>query len=191
MSAITSKRPVVATFVLQGREWDAFSKFYEQKPRGVLTKEELSSINQSSNKEAGHAVVLVGCNSNSLRFMNSWGYGFADNGFFRISLDRNMLKCMKMQFYDVYWTINDLKQSEIEAFENEGRKKALEEFERLTKLQTATHRCHRCGVVSPVMSFQGSLKEIKCPSSNGCVFSIDEAGADVKLVVFLALLNVE
>jgi len=41
----------------------------------------------------------------------SWG----DKGYFRVSLKGNILNC---KFYDVYWTLNDLKRSEIQAYEH-------------------------------------------------------------------------
>ena len=55
--------------------------------------------------------------------MNSWGQGFADGGFFRVK-DQSVLNDTK--FYDVYWTRNDLKPSEIEAYKKEGIKRSKE-----------------------------------------------------------------
>lgn len=41
MKAIASKRPIIATFLLKGREWDTFSKFFDENPTGILTKKEI------------------------------------------------------------------------------------------------------------------------------------------------------
>lgn len=62
----------------------------------------------------GHAVVLVRCNSTSLTFMNSWGTKWGDNGFFSVSRSDILLKA---RFFDVFWTLDQLEKSEIQAFE--------------------------------------------------------------------------
>ena len=61
----------------------------------------------------GHAVVLMSYDSKGMRFLNSWGEGWADSGFFKVK-DASVLG---LQFLDVYWTLNDLKHSEKEAYE--------------------------------------------------------------------------
>ena len=68
-------------------------------------------------------MVLIGCDPNYLTFMNSWGQGFGDGGFFRVE-DQSVL--IDMKFYDVYWTLNDLKQSEVKAYERESIKRGKE-----------------------------------------------------------------
>jgi len=116
ISAVQCNRPVVASFHLNGTKWDAFSYFYKKNPRGVLTKEDLNKqIGPLRPEESGHAVVLLGLKSHYLMFMNSWGESWGDKGYFRVSLKGNILNC---KFYDVYWTLNDLKRSEIQAYEH-------------------------------------------------------------------------
>ena len=115
ISAVTRNRPVVATFHLNGGKWDAFSDFFKKNPEGVLTKKDLKkSISPSKSEEGGHAVFLFDANSDCLMFMNSWGVSWGDNGSFRVSRNGNVLGC---DFYDVYWTLDDLKRSELQAFE--------------------------------------------------------------------------
>ena len=115
ISVVKRNRPVVARFHLNGPQWDAFSDFYKRNPKGTLTKEELDkSISPSNSEEGGHAVVLFGVKSHYLMFMNSWGDSWGDNGFFRVSRKENILNC---KFYDVYWTVGDLKRSEVQAYE--------------------------------------------------------------------------
>ena len=65
----------------------------------------------------GHAVVLVGYDATSLRFMNSWGDKWADGGFFKIR-DSGVL--MKMAFYDVFFLESELKESERKNYGNYG-----------------------------------------------------------------------
>lgn len=63
--------------------------------------------------DGGHAVVLINDDDNRLEFLNSWGTGFADKGFFCIK-DENVLDQLK--FYDVYWYESDLTQNEIQSY---------------------------------------------------------------------------
>jgi hypothetical protein len=56
---------------------------------------------------------LINDDDNRLEFLNSWGTGFADEGFFCIK-DENVLDQLK--FYDVYWYESDLTQNEIQSY---------------------------------------------------------------------------
>lgn len=61
-------------------------------------------------KVRGHAVVLIRCDYASFTFINSWGPKFANNGFFTVN-KASTLEIMggpRTQFYDVYWTTDDL-----------------------------------------------------------------------------------
>ena len=84
MKAISAKRPVVATFHLTGAQWDQFEQFYDENPRGVLTRSFLDSKHYSTSDPGGHAVVLASYDANGLRLMSSWGDDWADQGFFRV-----------------------------------------------------------------------------------------------------------
>ena len=111
-------------------------------------------------KPGGHAVVLTGCAPKCLTFMNSWGQEWADGGFFRVE-DKNVLNNMK--FYDVYWTLDDLKESEIKAYEREGIKRAQELLRVFPSVHDLSYECPKCNNESKVGEFSGHILEAKCP----------------------------
>ena len=113
LSAVAAKQPVLTTFSLDERQWDAFSNFLKDNPRGILSEEDLQKICNVENpsESGGHAVILTSIES--LVFMNSWGKEWADTGFFSIA-NSKVLSC---KFYDVYWTVNDLSGAEKIRFE--------------------------------------------------------------------------
>ena len=83
MKAITSSRPVVATFSLTDNEWDSFEEFFKRNPKGILTKKEIGITARPPEAAVfGHAVVLTSFDSECLRLLNSWGEKWADMGFF-------------------------------------------------------------------------------------------------------------
>jgi C1A family cysteine protease len=57
------------------------------------------------NRLERHAVVLIGYDDHYLKFLNSYGEGWGDEGFFRIE-DETLLEDIK--FYDVFWEESDL-----------------------------------------------------------------------------------
>jgi hypothetical protein len=120
--ALNHKRPVVVTFWLSDKcddkctqahvhvreaQWQRFSEFFRKTPSGILSRVDIGEPGDNE-EPGGHAVVLVRCDAVSLTFMNSWGTKWADGGFFSISSE-SVLNDMK--FYDVYWTLNDLKKN--------------------------------------------------------------------------------
>ncbi len=164
LRAVASKRPVVALFALTDPEWDRFSEFYETTPKGILTETHLDKSNRDPEMELkGHAVVLTSFNSSCLRLMNSWGTGWADQGFFRV---RNS-DVLDIRFIDVYWTVDDLLESEVEAYRLEGPKLAGEHIRSLTGLRAATFECPLCGVTSGVTEYRGKLDRACCPCCHG------------------------
>ena len=108
----------------------------------------------------GHAVVLTGCAPNHLTFMNSWGQNWADGGFFRVE-DKNVLHNMK--FYDMYWTEDDLKPSECEAFKREGTERGKELLQQFPSVKELPYKCHKCNRKSKVEEFSGHVLEAQCP----------------------------
>jgi aminopeptidase C len=108
---------VVAIFFLTDDEWMAFSNFYEDYPMGILTQNELDvRRRRKSLRTSGHAVVLTSYNSKCLTFMNSWGQKWGDNGFFRVQ----NAEVLQLEFFDVYWTLNDLIEGEKECYHQRG-----------------------------------------------------------------------
>ena len=65
---------------------------------------------------AGHAVVLIGCTPQYLKFMSSWGQDWADGGYFRVRDERAL---REMKFYDIYSKENKLTIKEKEAFQRD------------------------------------------------------------------------
>jgi hypothetical protein len=170
--ALNARRPVVATFRLHEEKWEAFRKFYEVNPQGILETKDLSTclirfisflLRSPLREESGHAVVLIKCDPKSLTFMNSWGTKFADGGFFKV---QNQF-VLNLEFYDVYWTKNDLKESEIKAFDQK-RMKVGEDFVRKlpVSIQNLPCECPRCQRSSPAITFIGHLLEATCPKCN-------------------------
>ncbi len=110
--------------------------------------------------DGGHAVVLIRCSPDSLLFMNSWGQTWADSGFFRVK-DAAVLD--NMTFYDVYWTLNDLKQSEKDAYRIKAIKKAKNLTASFPSINSLLFECPRCRRASSVKEFEGDLIEANCP----------------------------
>ena len=160
MQAVTSSRPVVATFRLTEEEWDSFENFYESNPKGILTKEEIDiTARPPKTYVIGHAVVLTSFDSKCLRLLNSGGEKWGDMGFFRVQ-NANVLG---LKFIDVYWTEDDLKEEEIIYFKKHGSTVAKKLTELLPSLKRAEYKCPKCSKRSPVLEFTGTLSHAKCP----------------------------
>ena len=160
MQAVTSSRPVVVTFRLTDNEWDSFENFYESNPKGILTKKEIDITNRPpKTPDFGHAVVLTSFDSECLRLLNSWGEEWADMGFFRVQ----RADVLGLNFIDVYWTEDDLKDEERISFKKYGSTLARQLVEKLPSLKRAEYTCPKCGKRSPVMEFTGTLSRAKCP----------------------------
>jgi ribosomal protein L37AE/L43A len=162
MEAIVKKRPVVARFRLTDNEWKAFSNFYKTNPMGMLTQNELDVRKCRTRfppRTSGHAVVLTSYNSKCLTFMNSWGENWADNGFFRVQNSG----VLQLEFFDVYWTLNDLTEGEKEYYHQHGSEVAAKLVDSLKGLQKAEYTCPECEQTSLVTEFNGTLSKVRCP----------------------------
>ena len=160
MQAVTSSRPVVVTFRLTDNEWDSFENFYESNPKGILTKKEIDiTARRPKTPDFGHAVVLTSFDSECLRLLNSWGEEWADMGFFRVQ----RADVLGLNFIDVYWTEDDLKDEERISFQKYGSTLSRQLVEKLPSLKRAEYTCAKCGKRSPVMEFTGTLSRAKCP----------------------------
>lgn len=122
--ALNMRRPVVARFSLQNNsegkwdgEWGRFSQFYLDYPTGILEKHHLEGPNPVA-KAGGHAVVLIDIAPNYLQFLNSWDTTFADKGKFKVK----NAEVLELEFFDVFWTLDDLTASEKAAFTRNQRK---------------------------------------------------------------------
>ena len=126
--AIIEGRPCAARFSLTNEQWDIFIAFFEDNKTksSILKKSDLPPIGQ--NELHGHAVVLTPIGPNYLKFLNSWGKDFGDNGFFAV--EPKVLN--NPRYFDVFWEESDLSKEEKEAYlkyiEN-GRRKVKEYLE--------------------------------------------------------------
>ena len=177
MKAITSSRPVVATFRLTEHEWANFDEFYKGNPKGILTKKELTAnktapLPMANTSTTGHAVVLTSFDSECLRLLNSYGEDWADSGFFRVQ----KADVLGFQFIDVFWTEEDLKEEEKTYFKKQGSIVAEKLMKWLPSLKDAEFTCPmaECSKRSPVMEFTGTLSHAKCPKC-GNEFSTEKA----------------
>ena len=177
MKAITSSRPVVATFRLTEHEWANFDEFYKGNPKGILTKKKLTAnktarLPKANTSTTGHAVVLTSFDSECLRLLNSYGEEWADSGFFRVQ----KADVLGFQFIDVFWTEEDLKEEEKTYFKKQGSIVAEKLMKWLPSLKDAEFTCPMadCSKRSPVMEFTGTLSHAKCPKC-GNEFSTEKA----------------
>ena len=160
MKAVSSSRPVVATFRLTEKEWDIFEEFYKSNPKGILTKKEIDiTARCPKTPDFGHAVVLTSFDSECLRLLNSFGEDRADLGFFRVE----NADVLGLKFIDVYWTEDDLKEEEINYFKKFGSINAGILMELLPSLEGAEYKCPKCSKRSLVLEFTGTLSHVKCP----------------------------
>ena len=113
--AIMKTRPCIARFGLDAKQWGNFTMFFEHNPKGILTKEILNQDNFYSWSTPGrHAVVLTHISKDYLKFLNSWGTDFADNGYFRIK----SADVIDPEFFYIFWYVSDLNNEEINYFNN-------------------------------------------------------------------------
>ena len=184
IKAISEKRPVVATFQLNGAQWDQFEKFYKENGKGILTKSYLNSKTRSTSNPSGHAVVLTSYDAESLRLMNSYGEDFADGGFFRVQ-DADVLG--GLEFVDVYWDSSDLRKEEKKAHKQHGAQVASNLMKRLKGLQEAKYKCPLCHAESKVVEYTGHALNAKCPKCRG-TFNPNKEGGDLALNLYLTSL---
>jgi len=186
MKAISAKQAVVARFHLSGAQWDQFYQFYEENPKGILTRSYLDSKHHSTSNPGGHAVVLTSYDAQSLCLMNSWGDDWADNGFFRVQNAKiNVLPGLK--FFDVFWTLDSLSQKEKRAYDQHGAKIAAKLMRSLQGIQAVRYKCPLCAVESKVVDYSGHLLKTKCPSCHK-TFNANAAGGDLALNLYLTSL---
>ena len=124
-----------------------------------------------------HAVVLVGCGPNYLKFMNSWGQNWGDGGFFRIK-DAKVLPCM--EFYDVCCNILD---SEIETFKMRNACEVTEYLKDIESISQQIYRCPKCHRTSKIKDYTGHLLKACCPL---CHQSFEPAGEGIMKSLYLA-----
>jgi hypothetical protein len=188
MNAIVRKRPVVTRFRLTDGEWGDFENFYEKNPTGILTKNEIDIRKRPASplpETSGHAVVLTSYNSRCLTFMNSWGQNWGDNGFFRVE----NAEVLQLEFFDVYWTLDDLTEGEKEYYDKHGSDVAAKLMRSLKGLQEAKYTCQDCKESSLVTEFAGTLSRVQCPKCLQKFSTNDNTGNILALNMYLTTLT--
>ncbi|OXA54703.1 hypothetical protein Fcan01_10566 [Folsomia candida] len=161
------RRPIVARFSLSKRkkgqvnvrdQWDDFGEFFKKNPTGILKSKDIG--NHNTGAYGGHAVLLVKCEPDGLVFMNSWGTGWADGGFFRVE----NADVLGLKFYDVFFLESDLKPEEIQAYKNKGVETLETLLARLPEhVKQLPYVCPLCKRSSPAASFNGGIVSVECP----------------------------
>ena len=200
MKAVTSSRPVVATFRLTGNEWDRFKEFYKINPKGILTKKDIGITARPP--KTGCYMSSVGSGSLRGRAINprlvshleqcsppktpDFGHAVVltsfDSGCLRLLnswgenwADMGFFRVQNadvlgLQFIDVYWTEEDLTEKEKSYYVQHGSEVAKNLMNEFPGLTRAEFKCPRCSEISPVMEFTGTLSRAECPKC-GDVFS--------------------
>ncbi|XP_028410702.1 uncharacterized protein LOC114533385 [Dendronephthya gigantea] len=190
--AIVEKRPVVATFHLPKKKMKSFKDYFRNNPTGILTLKEMTNADtESSDKTSpptiGHAVVLTSYNSKCLKFMNSWGQEWGDNGFFRV--ENAEVLGDKLEFFDVSWDWDKATEGEKEYYRKHAAEVAAKLMSSLKGLQNAEYTCPKCEKKSLVTEFEGTLSKALCPKCQSEFSTNDKKGNIVALNVYLASLS--
>jgi hypothetical protein len=161
--AILGQRPCVARFRLDGLEWAQFKEFYRRTPNQILSRTAMNALHVPPEAVGGgHAVVLVRCSPKCLTFLNSWGTAWGDNGFFRVK----NAAVLQIQFFDVHWALDDLTQTEKDAWANRSADVVRTWFEStncIREILQSTVECPLCHRHSKAEEFKGTLYRCTCP----------------------------
>jgi len=124
MQSLLKNRVIVCRFRLDDDQWARFSQYFEQQKKGILTS---SVLGKASGTTGGHAVCIIGYNPirDCWKVQNSWGGGFADNGYFRVERGAFSNAHASVQFIDVYYRVCDLTQTDLANY------KRMKEWEEL------------------------------------------------------------
>ena len=192
LEAVSSNQPVVTSFWLTEHEWKTFKEFFgnESNRTSILTKNEIDITDRAdpNTPTEGHSVVLTSFDSESLRLLNSWGCQWADMGFFRVQKE----DVLGLEFIEVYWEEDDLKEEEKAYFKKHGSTVARKLMKSYSSLKDAQYTCPvaECSKRSPVVEFTGTLSHAKCPKC-GNEFSTKDAqeGNILALNIYLTSLS--
>ncbi|KAJ6440044.1 HMG box-containing protein [Purpureocillium lavendulum] len=167
--AILQRRPLLMTFHLSRGGWAKFCQHFreEDTKRLTLTRSKMAPY-RNGWSAGGHAVVLTGCGTGSLTFLNSWGNERGDSGKFTVE-DATVLQCVghKVRFYDVQWTLDDLSDEDKGAFDRFAEDSVQAWAARVPSVFELEVLCPLCGASAAIASFTGSLREAVCPRCDG------------------------
>ena len=124
------RRPVVLSFRFSYKQWDNFYKFIDpnsQNKRNIMTKEIINKDVPNDDKDSGgHAVVITKYDKDCFTVLNSWGEQWGDNGFFII---KDFSIFLSYRCFDVFFTLKDLTQYEIDEYNKFVERKKKEFLE--------------------------------------------------------------
>ena len=112
--AIINTRPCLAVFKLTKTQWQNFRDFFKLNPKGILTKEIINKQKGYDEDGESHCVILTHISKKYLKFLNSWGTGWGDNGYFKVENN----DVLNADFIEIYWELKDLNQNEKDDFMN-------------------------------------------------------------------------
>jgi hypothetical protein len=167
--AVLRRRPVLTTFFLSDDGWNMFEKHFEtaETRKSTLEHEHMDEHRWKDPSNVGHAVVLIGCNPNSLTFLNSWGQSWGNDGLFSIS-DPTVLETgrhsHRMRFYDIFWLEEDLTDAQRAAYNAEVCRLFHTHSENYPSIMLLEARCPRCSQKAPIAKFTGGIQEAVCPN---------------------------
>lgn len=107
---LAANRAICASFALSKEGWNNFSAFFRNNPNGCFPPDQVPDHDGGG----GHAVTLCGQTKEYWKFKNSWGDGFGDGGYFRIS--KSAAKKMRFHYLDVYFLESDLSEEDRNNF---------------------------------------------------------------------------
>jgi hypothetical protein len=163
--AVLRRRPVLATFRLSESGWETFSQHFKSIDSQLIPlKREHMECYHAEAPCGGHAVVLTGCDPNSLTFLNSWGGQWGNRGSFSIENASVLgLDGHPVRFYDVYWLLGDLLDTERQAYADanaEAFKTRASQYPSLLEIEA---QCPECSAESRIAGFTGDIRRAICP----------------------------
>lgn len=122
--AVMNGRPCLCIMILEENNLNTFNKFFgdNNNKKKIFKEENFNFVDKNKNdiKYKGHVVVLTSIEENCLKFLNSYGNNWEDQGYSRLKDENVFLKASlrERKFLDVYWDKDDLSEEEIELFNN-------------------------------------------------------------------------
>lgn len=160
--AIMESRQCVATFYLTALQWYNFGRFFYNNNKGILTSDILNKECQvpKNEEDGGHAVVFINYERSHLIFLNSWGENWGYNGYFNVENS----SVLNVEYYDVYWTENDLTPREKEEWENRKNNELTDLiWNQFNKSPETMIKCPNCSSIEEASSFNGNCWRCICP----------------------------
>ena len=187
---IIKGRPCLASFGLTKNQWKKFYDFFKENPKGILTKNDINSNENKEVEKIGHAVVLIAIEKNCLVFLNSYGEGFGDKGYFRVE-NSNVLH---IRYYDIYWDESCLTKKEKDYYYNihleivrKTCKYLMSTKDKIEELKNKNFDCLNCSNKIKYDKFTCEALNIQCPI---CLKEFDEDDIPSDLCVYIYLNNI-